>query len=142
MFDWLPLSDRKTLPTPRVVFVDLPAWGGYFACRTVERCIDDVTDIDRRDGDLIVLSTHWGDPRPGVLAHEHRHFQQHYLPCLPLMRGGQSGFDFGNTLESWNRTIRRYFVTQPWELDALRYERRLAPDSVNEAMVRATRGRR
>lgn len=137
MFEWLPLSDRKTMPTPRVVYLDLAWCGGYYAGRTTTHCLDDFGSwLDRKDGDIIVLSTHWGDPRPGVIAHEHRHLQQHYVKSLPQI-GLCKGTNDDGTLGTWEREIRTFFRTQPWEMDALRYERRIAPDEVSESMVQA-----
>lgn len=128
---WLPLSDRKTLPTVRIAYVDIEFAGGLFACRTDGRCLlqDLGLDIDRRDGDVIVLSTHWGDPHASTIAHEHRHFQQHYFPRLPRL-GMVQPFDNGGdiTIGGWRRGISQFYKRQRWEMDALLYSARISRD--------------
>lgn len=131
-FSWLPLSDRKGLPTPRVLLRDLCNVGGFFAPRTKERCIDEEFGFDRRESDHIVLSTHWGEPMGSTVAHEHRHFQQHYRLLLPQL-GKVLPVDFGETQEDWVKGIHQFYTSQPWEMDALRYSMRVHRDVYAEA---------
>jgi hypothetical protein len=86
--------------------------------------------MDLRDGDIIMVSTHWGDPHPGVIAHEHRHFQQHYLTSLPRI-GRIEPFQQSDT-EGWERAIVEFYTRQPWEMDALSYQHRIAPGETSE----------
>jgi hypothetical protein len=77
---WLPLSDRKTMPTPAVAFMDLD-WCSACYLRRGDRH-ENLESTGATD--TIILSTHWGgDIRPSCIAHEYRHMQQHYLPDLP-----------------------------------------------------------
>ncbi len=118
------MSDRKDLPTPRVIFLDTGDFSGCFYARRIERCVDDWLDIDRSEADYIVLSTHWGDVSGSTIAHEHRHLQQYYslvLPQLPKYQMNVVNVVEGLAEADWSREIRRYYLTQPWEMDALRY---------------------
>lgn len=140
MFGWLPLSDRKGLPTPRVLFRHMDWCSGCFVARTHDRFIEDWLDIDRSEGDVIVLSTAYDDIDPSVIAHEHRHFQQHYFQSLPRL-GACIPFDPGDgSLEAWNVGIRNFYRSQPWEMDALRYELRIAKTEKSESQRLAVMG--
>ena len=135
VFRWLPLSDRKGLPTPRVLFCDAPEFGGAFYCRTLSRAVDGLwlgLEFDRYEADHIVLSTHWGDTPGSVIAHEHRHLQQFYRgTSLPAI-GVQQPFADDGTYEGWRKAIRRYYRSMPWEMDALRYSMRTHRDQTAE----------
>lgn len=122
---WLPISDRKTLPTPRITFMDLDWCGGCYCARGLR--FDDMELTGNVD--TIVVSTHFGEVKPSVLAHEFRHMQQHYLPSLPRIFAAPT-LDFSG--DKWEGAIRRFYRGRPYEADALRYERRLAPDHANE----------
>lgn len=123
---WLPLSDRKTLSTPRIVMLEEPDVGGYYSARGVRYIGGTYPTHGERD--TIVVSTHWGDGRiASTLAHEYRHMQQWYVPSLPKIRPAP-----WPDWSDWERAIRRFYHGRPWELDALRYERRHAPDQDNE----------
>jgi hypothetical protein len=137
IFSWLPLSDRKGLPTPRVMYADLDWCGGCFIARTAERCIDEDFGIDRREADVIVLSTRHGDVPGSTLAHEHRHFQQHYLQALPRIGVVRPFDDAGG----WDAGIRSYYGSQAWEMDALRYSMRAHRDETCEAQWAAVFGK-
>jgi hypothetical protein len=135
---WLPLSDRKTMPTPAVAFMDLD-WCSACYLRRGDRH-ENLESTGATD--MIVLSTHWGgDIRPSCIAHEYRHMQQHYLPDLPkAYADGMLQLDFGDTRESWLKSIRQFYRAMPWESDALRYELRLSPDQQNEESWQASFG--
>lgn len=128
---WLPLSDRKGLPTPLVAFGDFADASGYFLARGIR--YDEFESTGARD--VLLLSTVHG-PRPATLAHEHRHFQQHYIPGLPRIFAAPA-LQFGDTVTTWRRAIRAFYLTRDFEMDALRYERRLAVDEVNTASFEA-----
>lgn len=125
---WLPMSDRKGLPMPRVVFRDIAWASGAFFCRMAERCFDKELDADRNDGDVLVISTHWGQPSASTIAHEHRHFQQYYCLGLPQCGVVQPFQMMGDGEEDWRAGIRRFYRAQPWEMDALRYAMRIHRD--------------
>lgn len=134
-FDWLPMSDRKNMPAVRVLFRDIDCAGGFFVPRTAERCIDDGFDIDRGEADHIILSTYWGDPHGSTIAHEHRHFQQYYSTVLPQL--GEP-LPFGDNNEQvWRANIKRFYLSQPWELDALLYSMKHHPDAYSEPQLEA-----
>ncbi len=128
--NWLPLSDRKTLATPHVVMVDEPNAGGFYSPRG-QSCRDSsVPTLGERD--IIAVSTHWDDSRiASTLAHEFRHLQQHYLPSLPRIRAAP-WLDWN---VDWEKQLRLFYRGRPWEMDALRYERRHAKDDANERTV-------
>ncbi len=123
---WLPMSDRKTLPTPHVVMVDLPEVGGFFSPRGIPQRDYVPTNGSR---DIIAISTHWNDSRiASTLAHEFRHMQQWYLPGLPKWPNSDGWMDFSD----WDAAIKKFYRTRRYEMDALRYEYRLARDDTNE----------
>lgn len=126
--NWLPLSERKTLPTPRMAFIDVTGCGGYCAYRTDYHCIEELTGWDRRDGDVIVVSTAYGDYErtAATLAHEYRHLQQNYFNDLPRLGTCQP---FRQDMP-WEEAI-RVFYRQPCEFDALLFEHRFAPEETN-----------
>ncbi len=140
MLDWLPLSDRKGLPTPRVVLRDVADCSGRFYCRLPYRWVEHDIDIERSERDVILLSTHWGEPSASTIAHEHRHFQQRYLTGLPQSGHYRQPFSDGGTVEGWRIAIRRYYREHPWEMDALRYSARVHVDDHNDAQLHATFG--
>lgn len=131
--NWLPNSDRKGLPTPMVAFADLDWCSGCFLPAGIR--YESLESTGSRD--VLVISTRHG-ARPATIAHEHRHFQQHYLPSLPRLFAAES-LDFGVTFDSWCAAIRKFYRGRPFEMDALRYERRHVIDEQNEASFEALR---
>lgn len=81
------------------------------------------TGIQRRP--VILLSTHWGEPRPSVIAHEYRHYQQCMLKAptaLPLPDAQIANPpEYDGTYAGWVAG-NRAFYRRPWERDALLYE--------------------
>lgn len=136
-FDWLPLSDRKGLPTPRVLYMDLDWCLGCFVARTPERCVEDYFGIDRSERDVIVFSTHWGELAGSVVAHEHRHFQQRYLLGLPRLGTPINQVRDVRDAAHWRAAIKRFYTSQPWEMDALRYSVRVHLDEPTEQQLEA-----
>lgn len=133
-FSWLPLSDRKTLPTVKVLFKDFEYASGLFYPRTPNRCVDDWLEIDRGAIDVIVLSTHWGEPQMSTIAHEYRHFQQHYISNLPHWFGqSTASCAHDGTYRGWQNMIRNFYRSQAWEMDALLYSLKYARDDYVEA---------
>lgn len=123
---WLPMSERKGMPTPEVRFLDrIDSASGYYLRRGGRN--DDYSHTGRRD--VLVIGAH-GTDRAATIAHEFRHMQQHYVLALPRI-GDSPTIDFGTTTEEWERGL-RIFYRRPWEFDALRFERRLAPDHSND----------
>ena len=139
MINWLPLSHRKGIPQARYVYRDVEWCSGAFFHRTEESCYDERVGLDLKDGDVILLSTHWDNIRPATIAHEFRHLSQHYSLCLPQI-GQPVPTQSDGTYETWEKEIRRFFRRQPWEMDALRYELRHAPDETSEEMWLVTMG--
>jgi len=128
---WLPISERKGLPTPAILFHHDPQCSGCYLARgepwdQLEHC---------GERDVLMISTAHG-ARPSTIAHEFRHMQQRYVTALPRI-GFSPALDFGDTLEAWERAV-KVFYRRPWELDALRFESRLAPDDTNEHAMRIT----
>lgn len=132
---WLPLSDRKSIPTPEVAYAEMHDCGGCYVPAGYRD--DDFETTGRRD--LIVLSTAFGEPRPTTIAHEFRHLMQRYLPSLPRLRF-MPALDFGETHETWTRAIRVFYRERPFELDALRYQTRIAPDDLTADFWQALEG--
>lgn len=122
---WLPMSDRKGMPTPQIAYADLDWCSGCY-CKAGTR-FEDMEAPGARD--TIFVSTRFGDVRGAVLAHEYRHLQQHYITSLPKSFNARA-LDFGQTFESWSNAIKEFYK-RPYELDALLYERRLSPDEGN-----------
>jgi hypothetical protein len=132
-FSWLPLSDRKSMPTADVVYADVSSWSGAYVPAGYR--LEEFEHTGSRN--TIVLSTHYGETRRATVAHEFRHLMQRYLPSLPRMRLVPA-LDFGDTHETWAKAIRRFYRERPWEFDALRYETRFdADDPVTEDTWRA-----
>ena len=127
---WLPLSERKGMATPEIRFEEFTWASGYYLPRGQR--LDDYEHTGR--GDVLVISTSHG-ARKATLAHEFRHMQQRYIPSLPRL-GISRVLDFGTTHEDWMRAV-RIFYRRPWELDALRFEAKHAPDQQNEASLRS-----
>lgn len=126
--NWLPMSLRKGISTPRIVYGD-PGFpcGGVLYFRTEYRRVLDGIDLDTKEGSVICIA----DPeqeRPHTLTHEWRHHWQH-----------ESDWDLSapwpyhhqETTEAYEREIRRYF-RMPYELDALLFQHRHAPDDISD----------
>lgn len=121
--NWLPNSIRKGMPTPRMAIVDGADYGGAYWRKTKDRCVLDGLDVDLKEGGFIALGT---IRNAGCIAHEYRHHWQI-----------QSGYRFGasvwrqNPGESYERSIVRYFRSYWWEMDALKFQLKHAPDEIS-----------
>jgi len=125
--NWLPLSMRKGLDTPRVVALENEhRWGGFYMRRERSRCVVESLDMDLKEGPVIALC---GSCGPGTIAHEFRHHWQI-----------QSGYKFrasvwqikpNATLAEYRRCIVKYFRSFWWEMDALRFEIKHAPTELS-----------
>lgn len=122
--NWLPNSIRKGLSIPRVVVTDM-TWCGALYCRKTEsRCVPESLglDMDLSDGAVIALCA---SQDPGSVAHEYRHHWQI-----------ESGYKFGQSVwhqasaENYKSSIIRYFRAYWWEMDALKFELKHAPNDV------------
>lgn len=124
-FNWLPTSIRKGMSTPRLVLLDATWCGGAYWRRTDNRCVPESfgLDLDLREGAVIALCA---SRDPGTLAHEYRHHWQL-----------ESGHQFGESVwqqaswASYKNSIIRYFKSYWWEMDALRFQLKHAPDDVS-----------
>lgn len=124
-FNWLPNSLRKGLQTPRLVLLDDTWCGAAYWRRTSARCLLESfgVDMDLKEGAVIALCA---SKDPGSLAHEYRHHWQI-----------ESGYKFGQSVwqqasaETYKASILRYFRSFWWEMDALRFQLKHAPDDVS-----------
>ena len=124
-FNWLPNSIRKGLQTPRLVLLDATWCGGAYWRRTDYRCVPKSfgLDLDLKEGAVIGLCA---SRDPGTLAHEYRHHWQI-----------ESGYKFGESVwqqaspEAYKTSIIRYFRSYWWEMDALRFQLKHAPDDLS-----------
>lgn len=126
--NWLPMSLRKGISTPRIVYGDpgFPCGGVHYG-RTPYRRILVGTDIDTKEGSVLWIS----DPEQEsqhTLTHEWRHHWQN-----------ESGWDISGPWpyhhqeirEDYEREIKRYF-RMPYELDALLFQHRHEPDDLSD----------
>ena len=106
---WLPLSERKQITLPKVVFEEYnnQNYGGY------------------QQGNTLVIVQNSESNIPATIAHEYKHYQQEI-----------SGYKFPtNKLAlfekySYNKAIRLYFRTQKHEMEALLFQERVAKSTV------------
>ncbi len=119
--NWLPNSIRKGIPTPRLVVTDSNDYSGVFYHPT-EDC--EIFDMPLDKAPVIAISsTH--DHFHSAVAHEFRHHWQLHNGLL-----GEGNGHWLHLFKSWKtyqRAIVAYFKTQPHEMDALRFERKVAP---------------
>ena len=94
----------------------------YGGCFMRQQDLDqEVFGMSLREGPVIVISNY----RPGVIAHEWRHLWQQMNGLL-----GSSGsviHDWSN-YNAYKKNIITYFTTQPWEMDALRFQLKHGPE--------------
>lgn len=110
--NFIPLSNRKGIPTPKVVFVPYTGqnYGGYYA-------------YDNR----LVIVERDEKRTPATIAHEFRHHEQLYRNQFSCRKGSKTYHHL-----PYEQMIRNYFRSQAHELDALLFERKIAPDDTNE----------
>jgi hypothetical protein len=124
-FDWLPNSVRKGISTPRLVLLGGDWCGGAYWRQTDSRCVPSQfgLDMDLSEGAVIGLCA---SRNAGTLAHEYRHHWQI-----------ESGYKIGASVwhqanaDSYQRSIIRYFRSYWWEMDALKFQLKHAPDDVS-----------
>lgn len=113
---WLPLSLRKNLVMPKVIFLDPEGhnYGGYYI----------------PGGNSLHIVESDEDHVGSTIAHEFCHHVQY-----------ENGYEFESSLGvlknltekySYNRMIRLYFRTQPSEMEALIWQHKLSPSPVSE----------
>ncbi len=106
---WLPLSERKNITLPKVIFEDYcsQGYGGYQLENTLVVVLEDEENI------------------PATIAHEYKHYQQYINGIIfPPSRIGLF------KKHSYNKAIRMYFRTQRHEMEALLFQERVAKSKV------------
>lgn len=124
-FNWLPNSLRKGLSTPRLVIVDRNDCGGFCCQPTLERCVHPWVEMDVAEGAVIGVSSNELDIA-GTLAHEYRHYWQWFSYSKSM---AQSVWNHRST--DYKAAIISYFRSYWWEMDALKFQLKYAPDDVS-----------
>jgi len=115
---WIPLSERKGIDPPRVIIEPYTGqkYSGYY--NTGSR---DLVVVDRENEGQVTLAS--------IMAHEYRHYTQHLTGRFDLSTGSDlSMFD----QFEYNTAIRKYFRSQPFEMDALLFQARVACDKLTK----------
>ena len=114
-FNWLPLSDRKNISIPNVYIEEYSEqpYGGYYQGDSTHPYIVVVDGPDTRI--------------ESVLAHEFRHHIQAELNQCYSPHGSSFRTDL-----PYEDSIRLFFRTQQFEMDALLYEHRYAKTELND----------
>lgn len=125
---WLPNSALKGVSTPRVALIDSDLYGGVYYGRAERRSHPQIggqlLDIDLSEGALIALCI---TQTAGTIAHEFRHHQQAERGLIPEHGPGW----YMAPGETYRDAIVRYFRTQWWEMDALKFEHKHAPSDTS-----------
>jgi len=111
--NFIPLSYRKNVVMPKVILEpDVGQnYGGYY---------------DTEEKNIVAVET---TNIASTLAHEFRHFlQDYYGHTLAAIEISNSDVEYDN----YNAFIRRYFRSSWSEMDALRFENKIAPSKVNK----------
>ena len=124
-FNWLPNSIRKGLSTPRVVLSNRIDCGGFYCNKTPERYIHPWLGMDVSEAPVVAVTELAGSVAAS-LAHEYRHHWQ-WNNFGHRMR--PSVWDSQN--QDYKASIVRYFRTYWWEMDALKFELKHAPNDVS-----------
>lgn len=106
---WLPLSERKNITLPKVIFEDYcgQGYGGYQWENTLVVVLEDEENI------------------PATIAHEYKHYLQYTNGIIfPPSRIGLF------KKHSYNKAIRMYFRSQRHEMEALLFQERVAKSKV------------
>ncbi len=114
--NWLPLSLRKNIDLPKVIWEPMnDQYGGYYTAGTKE---------------LVIVE----DPlRVGAtIAHEYCHYLQ-YTRGDKVPGGGLDLFE----KHSYNKAVRLYFRTMWWEMEALLLEHKLCKNEINHFWLKA-----
>lgn len=108
---WLPLSVRKGLDTPKIVYesyTDQP-YGGFYRNNMILVVVRDEKDI------------------PAIIAHEYKHhIQKHTGNKFIVPNDVLEGFN----KYSYNRAIRNYFRRMWWEMEALVFQEKYTPTEI------------
>lgn len=111
--NFIPLSYRKNVVLPKVILepdTNQP-YGGYYDTETKIIVAVETSNI------------------AATLAHEFRHFlQDYYGHTLAVVEISDSDVEFDN----YNKFIRKYFRSSWSEMDALRFENKIAPSRANK----------
>lgn len=100
-FSFLPLSERKGIPEPKVFLESSNThYGGYYSIEHKHIVVCETPDI------------------ASTLAHEYRHYLQDYTNIVKLPKTNNSP----NFNLPYRKMIRHYYRTKRHELDALLYE--------------------
>lgn len=123
---WLSRHARG-IPVPKLVVDDdlIDCGGYYFPSVDSEAIINDDLVVDGKSG-VIVVSGYHAERHHSTIAHEWRHHWQ-----MHTGNGWDVVLDWNYEELGYERSIAEYFK-QPHELDALLFERRVAPSEVNE----------
>lgn len=114
---WLPLSLRKNIDLPKVVYEPVnDLYGGYFINGTKE-----------------IIVVEYEPQVPSTIVHEYCHYLQDISGKLPTKGSNVSLFE----KYSYNKAIRLYFRTQWWEMEALLLEHKIAPTAVSRFWLKA-----
>lgn len=104
---WLPLSCRKGLDTPKVIYEPTSdLYGGYYEHGTKE---------------LVIVADN--EDFASMIAHEYCHYAQYFEGKLKPCSDGLWMFE----KYSYNKAIRLYFRTMWWEMEALLFQEKHAP---------------
>lgn len=123
-FNWLPNSMRKGLSTPRLVIVDRSDCSGFYCKQMPKRCIDPWVGMDVSEAPVVAITEN-ATGTAGVLAHEYRHHWQWSTYPAPVISSVWT--EGGN----YKASIIRYFSAFWWEMDALKFQLKHAPDDVS-----------
>lgn len=126
--NWLPMSLRKGLSTPRIFYYTKFSCGGYYVRRTFHRCLHIELDVDLKEGAVLVIA-HPDEERQHTLVHEWRHHWQieNGIDKPPWPWQDSVGF----STSRYEDAIRAYFK-EPTELDALLFQHKQEPDDLSD----------
>lgn len=110
---WLPLSVRKNIDTPVVVYEPFcnQSYGGYYTTGTKVLVV-----VENPDSDI-----------GSTIAHEY----MHYLQYIRGSKCGNSDISLFSK-HSYNLAINKYFNTAWWEMEALLFESKITPTQLNK----------
>ena len=114
--NWLPNSMLKNIPTPEIYMVDDANYGG---------CYYHISSKYKR-GRIIIVDI--AETIASTIAHEWRHCWQNHNNNLPEQGSSWEQHSKGKT---YKKAIISYFKDQPFEMDALLFELKHAPNEYN-----------
>lgn len=123
--NWLPNSVKKGLPIPPLAVTDEEEYSGLFYHPKEGEYLYGVS----LDKGLIVVSSYCA-LFESTIAHEYRHFWQLYNGKLGP--GNDHWMELFQSEDTYKEAIIGYFTTQADEMDALCFERKLAPNDHTE----------